>query len=179
MKATKRIVTKDQKLGLILTEAIRATNEGRSPTTQKELRSVLKKKGTNILGASFSVYVDELEEKGFLKKEGHEITLVLEAKLLTDSLEIDALLQLYESRDENDCFSRETWLEVCKKLKFTEERSARVLAELKTCGYLLPENRNANSFGELNIHTINKEMFYLAPARKAKLKKFPAKAASR
>jgi hypothetical protein len=168
--------TKEEKLGLIVVEVIRATNEGRSPTKQKEISKAVARKGESIPGSTLSGYIGELEGKGILQTDGHNVTLASELTTLTDSLAIDVLLIAYEGRDENGCFTADAWTQICTKLKITKNRSTALLDEFKICGYLLTEKTDPNSFEELNVRAINEDLFYLKPARRAKLKKLPPKA---
>lgn len=163
--------SKNDKLGSIVVEVIRATNEGQAPTSPKSIRRAL-----DIPPSSLTGYLDELETDGYLVTNGHEVSLASETRILMDSQEVEALLQAYENRDENDCMSAEVWAKICKQLKITQARADKFLDDYRACSYLIEERSISGSFKELNVRNINEDMFFLKLARKAKLKRRPPRA---
>jgi hypothetical protein len=164
-----------RKMGLVLVEVVRATNEGTSPTSQQEISKALRTRWrVKIASSTLSIYVKELEEgtNPWLRTDGHKVSLISEDRTLMDSKAIEALLLARRIMNGNDRFSVRAWVQKCdQEVQLSEESCTSFLEEYDRCGYVSSEG--GAGMRKLNLRAINEDMFYLRRAKGAGLKKRP------
>jgi hypothetical protein len=169
---------KRKKQGLVVVEVARANNEGRIPTTQQEIRKIIKDRyKIDIAPSTLTGYIQELKEEELGKKwlsiDGHDVSLAAPETTLTDSLAIDALHIAHKVRDEDGNIAVKRWLQLCSKelLEVSPETYINFLDEYNNCGYLLSVPLTGSDVVQLDIFAYNQDSFYLRQAGRAKLKK--------
>src|ERR1700733_9054666 len=111
---------KRKKMALLVLEVARATNEGRIPTSRKDLRETLKRvHRIDLAPATLTGYMTALERddlgRKLLKTDGWDVCLAHEKRTLTDSLAVKALFIAHQLKDDNDQLSVKTWSASCSK----------------------------------------------------------------
>lgn len=177
----KRKDEKQRKLGLVVIEVARASNEGRIPITQKNLRELIKRRyDIDIAPPTLSTYIRELEgtevgNKQWLRTDGHKIYLANPDATLTDSSVIKALHLAHQLRDDSSILINiNAWTRQCTKQlpHLDSDLCQSFLSVYHRCGYLLkPPTANSNAV-ELDLVAYNQHMFFLKEAVTANLNRF-------
>lgn len=167
-----------RKMGLVVVEVARATNDGDAPVTQRQIRERVNLNwSVGLAPATLSGYVKQLgvwEARKWLKTDGQMVSLADEDRTLRDSRAIKALFLARRWMDRNERFSVRAWLRRCwKEFQLTDNTCRPFLQDYKQCGYLIESDDPDRDpdLEQLNPRVINEDRFYLNPAGDANLRK--------
>jgi len=167
---------KKRKLALVIIEVARATNNGISLNQQGLKAEIRKQWRENIPNPTLSGYVAQLEggseyQRQWLRTDGHRVLLFVEDTTLMDSNAAKGLLLAQSMIDGNDCCGIDRWIDGCKeKHQFPAEDCRLYLQYFEECGYL---HKREEGVVQLNMRSINQDMFYIRHLQKAGLRKRP------
>lgn len=178
-RAAKQAV-RDRILAFIIIEVARATKEARS-VNQRQINGLLKQrwKTKKLPDSTMHVYVNQLagnarNRRGrvWLDIDGQSVGLADPDTILTDSNSIKALLVAFRAVDDDDCINVSRWCQMCNhRYRFSPESCRRYISDYIRCGYAVETGNNKTL--QLELQTINADMFYLRQAANAKLKGRP------
>lgn len=171
---------RDQLLGFIVIEVVRVANDGLQAINQTDVIDRIKKRhgGKKLSGSTVSTYVNQWLRSNVLGRvwlksdTGQRLELQSENTILRDSKSISALLIAKRMSDSDGQFLVNSWSDRCRRVSGAAQACKEYLDLFGKCGYVV-NGGATRGVAQLDLATINQDMFYLRHAKDAGLRGRP------